>query len=811
MPGCTRSVATAQRPVSRVVRLVGEPLRTIPASTVSTPLATQFGRNQQSACVTRGRRATVDAVPSSPSRVKVLRGGGHFSPARGSPRRVDDFSHGAWPSVSRSRDGKRSLVSGSTSPRIFDSEDDVAIPPSPTDRWVQESAPVSSARCRSPQLIVDSEDDTSGGTFTAHRWPQDTRLSKSCRMCFGSIRPAAEEGIMTGRVAGSVLQVASPQPSARCVPLRERRSAPLGRTSVSPRVRRSVPGSASCVQTAAQVQRTAKPVSRRVGRQSGSSPRTPSLLITRSPMPRRMSVSTPGEARPPSAPHDPSLAVVSGAHAGRCSLASCGRGKPCQEGEFAEYLRTVCDSAVPALGHRCADTQRVAQDTTTLTPTLAHFPSTVWEDEVTSSPGVQTPSGEISDMEPSELVRVEPSPTARFVCIPAAEAPVETCKSVFTAAHCRPVDRKTSNGEVLRDLAHSDEASDLTKTAFSSCVSPPLQSRVATDVVDDVQAVANLSQHVKPWSSFSSTATTAGTCYWQASGFGTETPLPGDGRSGSPDAQRSGSFETDPGEMGDPPDEIPRVKEGWPSDAPLPGGPADELFHVTEGTSESIPGDFDGGDSAKSTDASSTRATLIVETETCVAEDPSLDLASSVLPSEVTLEETSDTTPVPVTRPPTLALGDMVILGDGAPQEYRHHTAVVTGVAEAFCTVTVLDDTGGAGMGECWPNIEHLELLSDSWRIGRRVVVAGLTGRRTRSFNGLTGTIVEHPREGHPTFVSKPTAPERPRLTFCVRFEDASEAGTSTALLEPRFLMPMTEPTESLTEINSVEFRRASV
>ena len=140
--------------------------------------------------------------------------------------------------------------------------------------------------------------------------------------------------------------------------------------------------------------------------------------------------------------------------------------------------------------------------------------------------------------------------------------------------------------------------------------------------------------------------------------------------------------------------------------------------------SESIPGDIDGGDSAKSTDASSTRATLIVETETCVAEDPSLDLAASVLPSEVTLEETSDTTPVPVTRAPTLALGDMVILGDGAPQEYRHHTAVVTGVAEAFCTVTVLDDTGGAGMGECWPNIEHLELLSDSWRIGRRVVFA---------------------------------------------------------------------------------------
>jgi len=629
---------------------------------------------------------------------------------------------------------------------------------------------------------------------------------------------------MTGRVAGSVLQMAPPQPSARCVPLKERRSAPLGRTSVSPRVRPSVLGSASCVQTAAQPQRTAKPVSRRVYRQSGSSPRTPSLLITRSPLPQRMSLSTPGEARSPSAPFDPSLAVVSAAIAGRCSLASCGRGKPCQEGEFAEYLRTVCDSAVPALGHRCADTQRVAQDTTTLTPTLAHFPSTVWEDEVTSSPGVQTPSGEISDMEPSELVRVEPSPTARFVCIPAAEAPVETCKLVFAAAHCRPADRKTSKREVLRDLAHSDEASDLTKSAFSSCVSPPLQSRVATDVVNDVQAVVNLSQHLKPWSSFSSTATTAGTCCWQASGFGTETPLPGDGRSGSPAARRSGSFETDPGEMGDPPDEIPRVKEGWPSDAPLPGGvtidlghvddPADELSHVTEGTYESIPknlGDIDGGDSAKSTDASSTRATLIAETETCVVEDPSLDLAASVLPSEVTLEEASDTTPVPVTRPPTLALGDMVILGDGAPQEYRHHTAVVTGVAEAFCTVTVLDDTGGAGMGECWPNIEHLELLSDSWRVGRRVVVAGLTGRRTRSFNGLTGTIVEHPREGHPTFVSKPTAPERPRLTFCVRFEDALEAGTATALLEPRFLMPMTEPTESLTEVNSVEFRRASV
>jgi hypothetical protein len=121
--------------------------------------------------------------------------------------------------------------------------------------------------------------------------------------------------------------------------------------------------------------------------------------------------------------------------------------------------------------------------------------------------------------------------------------------------------------------------------------------------------------------------------------------------------------------------------------------------------------------------------------------------------------------------------GDMVLFSLG--QDERSRPGVITRVGDK-CTVVVLDDTRSIGLGECWPEFKDLSLESANWRLGNRVSISGLVGR-TRDLNGMRGTIIAHPREGHPTFVSKPSA--RPRLTFCIRFD-----GSGTALLEPRFL-----------------------
>lgn len=121
--------------------------------------------------------------------------------------------------------------------------------------------------------------------------------------------------------------------------------------------------------------------------------------------------------------------------------------------------------------------------------------------------------------------------------------------------------------------------------------------------------------------------------------------------------------------------------------------------------------------------------------------------------------------------------GDMVLFSLG--QDQRHRPGVITRVGEK-CTVVVLDETRSIGLGECWPELKDLVLENSNWRLGNRVSISGLVGR-TRDLNGMHGTIIAHPREGHPTFVSKPSA--RPRLTFCIRFD-----GSGTALLEPRFL-----------------------
>eukprot|EP00927_Polykrikos_kofoidii_P085096 TRINITY_DN9154_c0_g1_i2.p1 TRINITY_DN9154_c0_g1~~TRINITY_DN9154_c0_g1_i2.p1 ORF type:complete len:986 (+),score=134.30 TRINITY_DN9154_c0_g1_i2:77-3034(+) len=135
-------------------------------------------------------------------------------------------------------------------------------------------------------------------------------------------------------------------------------------------------------------------------------------------------------------------------------------------------------------------------------------------------------------------------------------------------------------------------------------------------------------------------------------------------------------------------------------------------------------------------------------------------------------------------------VGDEVMLvGPGIPHDYRSRPAVVTKVAEAHCTAVVLDDARQCGHGECWPSFHDVQLDRERcWRLGSRVVLSSLTGRDTRRLNGLQGEIVEHPREGHPCFIRKPSAPESAVLTICVRLDDPGSAGHQVVLMKPRFL-----------------------
>ena len=64
--------------------------------------------------------------------------------------------------------------------------------------------------------------------------------------------------------------------------------------------------------------------------------------------------------------------------------------------------------------------------------------------------------------------------------------------------------------------------------------------------------------------------------------------------------------------------------------------------------------------------------------------------------------------------------------------------------------------------------------------------------------NGLRGTISEHPKEGHPTFIRKAAAPLNPQLTLCVEL-DEPDAGEKLVLLEPRFLMQYDQYMENIS------------
>jgi len=139
------------------------------------------------------------------------------------------------------------------------------------------------------------------------------------------------------------------------------------------------------------------------------------------------------------------------------------------------------------------------------------------------------------------------------------------------------------------------------------------------------------------------------------------------------------------------------------------------------------------------------------------------------------------------------APGDMVLLGKGVPAEHRHRPAIITNVAATHCTAAVLDETRRYGVGECWPNFADVELESEAYRLDSLVVVNGLNKGKSLRLNGCVGTIAKHPKEGHPTFIHKPSEPNLAQLTLCVRFKDPEAAGQKCVLLAPKFLIPLQE------------------
>eukprot|EP00928_Gymnodinium_smaydae_P034118 TRINITY_DN2425_c1_g1_i4.p1 TRINITY_DN2425_c1_g1~~TRINITY_DN2425_c1_g1_i4.p1 ORF type:complete len:334 (-),score=60.38 TRINITY_DN2425_c1_g1_i4:129-1130(-) len=154
----------------------------------------------------------------------------------------------------------------------------------------------------------------------------------------------------------------------------------------------------------------------------------------------------------------------------------------------------------------------------------------------------------------------------------------------------------------------------------------------------------------------------------------------------------------------------------------------------------------------------------------------------------------------------SVACGDLVHLGSRVMQEFRGHTAIVTKFSpgDKHCTVIVLDkDKQRSGVGECWPYLRDVSVVSRNFRLGNSVVIKGLQNKRSVGYNGKCGTIVPHAREGHPSFVSKKNGDPRPTLVLNVEVQDLGEK-RHQVLLEPRFLSPyakeLSEAVKNLTD-----------
>lgn len=133
-------------------------------------------------------------------------------------------------------------------------------------------------------------------------------------------------------------------------------------------------------------------------------------------------------------------------------------------------------------------------------------------------------------------------------------------------------------------------------------------------------------------------------------------------------------------------------------------------------------------------------------------------------------------------------LGDLIRLRHSMLAEQGLRLAVVTKVAERHCTCIILDKDLHAGITECWPSYGDFSIEHSAWRLGARVMFHGLTSSKNAKLNGFIGTIVVHPREGHPGFITKPANPDRRELVLCVRMHKPKAAGVHVVMLEPRYM-----------------------
>lgn len=154
-------------------------------------------------------------------------------------------------------------------------------------------------------------------------------------------------------------------------------------------------------------------------------------------------------------------------------------------------------------------------------------------------------------------------------------------------------------------------------------------------------------------------------------------------------------------------------------------------------------------------------------------------------------------TPTCVQHPP--CPGDIVLVGRRGSigqSSSSACTAIVTKIHERHCTAVMLDDRL-RGTGECWPFFEDI-VIQNSWRVGTRVTVTGLRSAAMQHLNGVAGSIIRHPSQGHPVFVTKPSVPE-PVLTFCVRL-NVPVGNKRTVMLEPKYLVTEEEFLSQVTE-----------
>lgn len=136
----------------------------------------------------------------------------------------------------------------------------------------------------------------------------------------------------------------------------------------------------------------------------------------------------------------------------------------------------------------------------------------------------------------------------------------------------------------------------------------------------------------------------------------------------------------------------------------------------------------------------------------------------------------------------TWAKGDVVRIVDGIG---RGSEAVITEASSSHCTAVLIDEKRSKGSGQVWPSYHQVESVSTAWRLGRQVVLNGLSSKKLKHLNGLRGVVAKHPRESHPAFVTKKPAagasqaPE-PELRIVVRMADPQAAGCATVLVEAR-------------------------